>query len=490
MRPTLTNYHIEELKELAGLSERTKNVCIKGSLETLYKILHYYIKNENFKKIRNCGEKTNLELIALAQKYIDEYQVTAEDLEITDDAMVFEKFKFFCFENFGIPSTTTEAFRQEFYEKHFPYFRYFLLIFREILNEREYFIFEHNFGYFASKSKMTLQSIGDIYHITRERIRQISQLIPYKIEETIVRFTADQDYLKNYFQYKLNIKNDFILIENSVAERINLKEELDLTPKFYALVFSIIYSKSYSMFQDRDSNFQNYYLIRNELSKAFDFKAFYDDLSARKSKRIDHTYFLYLDQFIHTFAIDLDKELIERIKPICIHIAQEELQIGINEENQLVMARNTLVKLSEYIITILENRGKPMKLQDIHEELARQTPKAPQNIESLRSSILSIDEIIAIGKTSTYSLKSWENIKTGTIKELVNEYLEQYNEPRHISDVTEFVVQYRDTTDKNILSNLKLDKTRTFMFFKKGYIGLRSKKYKRLSGKHGQLKLL
>lgn len=486
----LTNFHIEELQEFSGLSERTKNVCIKGSLETLYKILLYYMKNGDFKKIRNCGEKTNIELITLAKKYIDEYQVNVEDLEITDEDNVFEKFKFFCYENFGIPSSKTEIYRTEFLEKRFPYFKYFLLIFREILNEREYFIFEHNFGYFSDKSKMTLQSIGDLYQITRERIRQISQLIPYKIEDALLRFTKEQDYLKNYFPYKLNNKNDYILIDQAFAEKINAKEELTLTPKFYTLVFSIFLSKSFSTFQDKDTTYGNYYLVKNELARTFDFRSFYDDLYQRKNKRIDQTYRIELEGFIRTFLKENDPSLIERIRSLCVQIAQEELQIGIDGENQLVLVRNTLVKLSEYIIDILEENGKPMKLKDIHQKLSAITPKTPSNIESLRSSILSIDEIVAIGKTSTYSLKKWSAIKTGTIKELVAEYLAQFNEPRHISDITNFVVQYRDTSDKNILSNLKLDRTNTFIFFRKGYIGLRSKKYKRLSGKYGQLSLL
>ncbi|MBP6979240.1 MAG: sigma factor-like helix-turn-helix DNA-binding protein [Bacteroidales bacterium] len=486
----LTNYHIEELQEFSGLSERTKNVCIKGSLETLYKILLYYLKNGDFKKIRNCGEKTNLELIALAKKYVDEYQVNVEDLEITDEDNVFEKFKFFCFENFGIPSSKTEVYRNDFLEKRFPYFKYFLLIFREILNEREYFIFEHNFGFFSDKAKMTLQSIGDLYHITRERIRQISQLIPYKIEDALSRFTKEQDYLRSYFPYKLNSKNDFILIDQAFADKINTKEELELTPKFYSLAFSIFLSKSYSTFQDRDSFYENYYLIKNECTRTFDFSSFYDDLYQRINKRIDRTYKLDLDKFMEAFLKENDPTLVERIRPICIHIAQVELQIEVDSVNQLVFSRNTLVKLSEYIIDILEKNGKPMQLRDIHQQLLVITPKTPHNIESLRSSILSIDKIIAIGKTSTYSLKKWTEVKTGTIKELVTEYLSEFNEPRHISDVTNFVVQYRDTSDKNILSNLKLDRTNTFIFFRKGYIGLRSKKYKRLSGKYGQLSLL
>jgi mRNA-degrading endonuclease YafQ of YafQ-DinJ toxin-antitoxin module len=63
----LINYHIEELKNINNLSERTKNVCLEGSLDTLYKILYYYLERGTFRDIRNCGLKTDLELIHLSK---------------------------------------------------------------------------------------------------------------------------------------------------------------------------------------------------------------------------------------------------------------------------------------------------------------------------------------------------------------------------------------------------------------------------------------
>ena len=58
----------------------------------------------------------------------------------------------------------------------------------------------------------------------------------------------------------------------------------------------------------------------------------------------------------------------------------------------------------------------------------------------------------------------------------------------HITDITEYVVQFRKTSDKNIYSNLKLDKNKSFMFFKKGFIGLSNKTYGHRD-KNGQLSM-
>ncbi|MCX6233415.1 MAG: hypothetical protein NT175_01635 [Bacteroidetes bacterium] len=485
-----TNYHIEELKNSENLSERTKNVCLKGSLDNLNKILIYFLKNGNFKKIRNCGDKTNKELINMAEKYLARFKFTIDDLEISDESEVFERFKFFCYESFGIPSVETEVFREEFFKNKFPFFRYVMLILKKILNEREYFIFKHNYGYLFEQEKMTLQSIGDIYGITRERIRQISQMIPYKLEEAVIRLTKEQDYIKSCFHYNLDIKADYILIDNNTAREINKLEDLKFTVKFYALVFSILYSKTYSMFQDKEITYKNYFLVKNDLFKQFRFAALFDDLVEKTNQRIEVSYAEDFDKVLKKYLKSDDPAIFKRIKPMCRHILKIGLNLEVNKENMLFIPRNTMVKLSEYIVDIVKNAGRPMHLKEIHKELSRRSHKAPHNIESLRSSILSIDDIVAIGKTSTYALKQWGNIKTGTIKTLVKEYLSQFDEPRHINDIAEYVIQFRKTTDKNILSNLKLDRTRAFVFYKKSFIGLRSKKYKRIGGKHSQLRLL
>ncbi|PIE88800.1 MAG: hypothetical protein CSA04_00055, partial [Bacteroidetes bacterium] len=97
------NYHISELKEIENLSERTKNVCISDSIPTLYKIVEYYFKYKNFKDLRNCGAKTNNELIRISEKYISKYSLTPKKIKIGPEEREFEDFKIFCYNSFNIP---------------------------------------------------------------------------------------------------------------------------------------------------------------------------------------------------------------------------------------------------------------------------------------------------------------------------------------------------------------------------------------------------
>ncbi|PLW96239.1 MAG: hypothetical protein C0593_12165 [Marinilabiliales bacterium] len=472
------NYHISELKEMENLSERTRNVCIADSIPTLYKIVEYYFKYGTFKDLRNCGAKTNTELIRISEKFIGQYNLTPEKIKIDPKFKQFEDFKIFCFNSFNIPTQDIETFRDDFFKNQFPFCKFLIAILQKNMNEREFFIFRQNFNYFTDSSKRTLQSIGDIYDVTRERVRQISQKIPSMMERIIAVFGRELTYIYDHIDYDLETKRDMIIINKKVAEKINQREDIIMTPKFFGTVFASFFDNDYSTFQNFEKTYDHYYLVKNDLFEKFDFSGAYAKMQDLLSVRIEETYPINIDDFLNPFAKTKDEKWIKRAKAVFRQVANEHLEVGIsNDKKDFLLARNTLIKLSEHILDILTDVGRPMQLTEIHEELANRTDRVPRNIESLRSSILSLDEVAAIGKTSTYALAEWDNVKTATIKEMVREFLEKNNDPKHINDITEYVIKFRDTTSKNVLSNLKLDRTDTFAFFQKNYIGLVNKNY-------------
>lgn len=58
-----------ELINNENLSARSQNVCSDNKMTDLPSIISYYWANENFLKLKNCGQKSNLELIELCKKY-------------------------------------------------------------------------------------------------------------------------------------------------------------------------------------------------------------------------------------------------------------------------------------------------------------------------------------------------------------------------------------------------------------------------------------
>jgi len=484
----LVNYHIEELQKIDNLSERTKNVCTEESIDTLFRILSYYREHGTFRKLRNCGLKTDLELVNLSEKYLKLGGLSEEDLQLNEEDEKFENLKLYCYSSFNVPSDITAGYKETFTSNKFPFFRFLQTILNYELNEREKFIFANNYGFMLASKKQTLQSIGDQYSITRERVRQIAQNIPTKIEDAVKSLANKFPFLHTHFDYGIDIKKDAIIIGQEITEEINKRENLQFSQRFYGYVFGSLYNKHFFTFQDIDLTYKSCYLINRKYFDAFDFNAFYEDISTRRDKRIEQTYLLEFSQYLNDFSLT-GNPANDKVRGICKNIISEEFDIHL-EKGKIRFDRNTMIKLSEYILEILEAAGRPLKLKEICKELKTMTSKVPPNLESLRSSILSVEEIVAIGKTSTYALRKWDSIKTGTIKDLVKEFLEKHDEPKHIADITTYVNKFRRTSDKNIMSNLKLDPTGSFVFFRKSFIGLESKTYHSRSSKGSQLKLL
>ena len=111
--------------------------------------------------------------------------MSEEDLQLNEEDERFENLKLYCYSSFNVPSDITSGFKEAFNKNKFPFFKFLKTILDYELNEREKFIFANNYGFMLASKKQTLQSIGDNYSITRERVRQIAQNIPTKIEDAV-----------------------------------------------------------------------------------------------------------------------------------------------------------------------------------------------------------------------------------------------------------------------------------------------------------------
>jgi hypothetical protein len=69
MENNIEDITLEELNEIAPISIRAFHILKTGRLNTLVKIINYYNQNHSFVKIKNCGNKSNLELTNLCEKY-------------------------------------------------------------------------------------------------------------------------------------------------------------------------------------------------------------------------------------------------------------------------------------------------------------------------------------------------------------------------------------------------------------------------------------
>lgn len=64
---------IDEIHRKKEISVRSYHVCKYNNINTLKDIKEYYLKHKSFDQLRNCGRKSNEELIKICNKYQSEY---------------------------------------------------------------------------------------------------------------------------------------------------------------------------------------------------------------------------------------------------------------------------------------------------------------------------------------------------------------------------------------------------------------------------------
>lgn len=54
---------IDEIYKNKQICARTYNVCIDNNINSIERLKEYYLKHKSFEHLKNCGQKTNEELI-------------------------------------------------------------------------------------------------------------------------------------------------------------------------------------------------------------------------------------------------------------------------------------------------------------------------------------------------------------------------------------------------------------------------------------------
>lgn len=298
-----------------------------------------------------------------------------------------------------------------------------------------------------------------------------------------------------YYLYNVDSTKDLIIIDQEIVQNINLLEQVNYNKYFVANVFSHILSDSHALiwlpfksklFNNKtpDHIYKNMYLVTKEISECYDFDLFLDDITRRFQAKRDEKYQLDLSKYLLRFSKNKNNSILSAIINICQKIMAIEFNLIFDPEDKIVFERNTKKKSIEYIPELLEEIGHPLSVNEIFVLLDKKYPgkiKSPALVRALFSRIPK-DKIICFGRSSTYGLKIWEkkysNIKGGTIREIVEEYLDQKDVPCSLGEIFEYVKRFRPNTHEySIYSNLVKQEDTKFVFFQNYFIGLKKKVY-------------
>lgn len=335
-----------------------------------------------------------------------------------------------------------------------------------------------------------------ILDIGQERIRQLTNKLRENIKthfSFIANFAID-----DVVNYGINDQNIVNVIDGTLCNTINIKEYANFNKSFYGLLFEVLNCRTHKLFgytnflsgDSRKINkvkYRNVYLIDVEIFDVFDFDAFFRNVYSKTTQKITKTYAVNFNEYLMAFSSSGNIENFEMVATVCEQILSLEFKLSITTDNKLEFIQNAESPTKDLIFDILEFASEPLTIEQIQIGLEENGYTGKLYADFIRSVInRNKEEFIYFGfsnnRSGTYGLSKWQlekdNIKGGSIRELVIEYLLAESQPKHVTEILEYILFYRpDTNESSLRSNIKADESKRFVFYKGNFVGLKNKKY-------------
>jgi hypothetical protein len=232
---------------------------------------------------------------------------------------------------------------------------------------------------------------------------------------------------------------------------------------------------------DEYQNWKNTFLIKKEFTDIFDFEKFRFEISSLLMNN-ETDYLLDIDEYIANsqcwiyYEFDKSYRLVSILRDILLyefHLYSEDI------DGLIKMPANKERKPVDVVYEIIQKAGKPLHLNEIFEEFKIILPEHKYTEAAQLRPYLQRHEAISFrNRKSVYTLKEWEHIKTGTIRNTIIEFLSENNLPQTADDITEYVLQYfPETNIASVRTSMFNDTQKRFSTFNNNTFGLKDKPY-------------
>lgn len=494
--PELSRNQREVINSFIQLNTNSLSVRSQNGIKAL---LGYNLKIKNFsdkilfadgfdiKKIKNIGARSISELEVYIN-IIEDFIIEVSKNE-NDKYLITLKNKFVIHNTFSLSNIPNEILESESIFQ----LTNFLINQNAFYNKNQTEILTKALKIYLNSHELTLDEIAKEIGVTRERVRQVRKTI---FDELFSKLLFIQNFDDNLLEkYNIDKTQYHIEINDAQIEVINNQNKTYFTKEFITYLIYCYWPNEFELIGNNEDvlfikhlngrnrhNWKNFYLVKKEYLLEFDFISLANDISERLNERLEETYSFSFKSYLSNFLINDNLEILNSIMEIAEKIVNQEFEIYIDLEDNLIFERNSIKTLPEYIFDALEQIGKPSTVDEIFNFIENKSPGTSRSSEALRGSCQRSESLIFFGRSSTYGLKKWEaemeNIRGGTIKDIIIGYLMEKEEPVHINEILNEVHKYREVTSaKNVITNLKLDPQKQFIIFNQSFIGLKNKVY-------------
>ena len=308
-----------------------------------------------------------------------------------------------------------------------------------IEQDREKEIISRRFG--LNGTKETLEQIGEMLSITRERVRQLEKAILIRLQ-----ISAEENQIPELAAAeKILIRN---LIEMGRVAKIS-----DLAEKVYGrdttasektgIYFIATFSKSLTVVEENDR-----YNAAVGIAEYGDSKAIREKVDEIVKTIKEHKSPMTIDELDNK----LDYEHPDYIRAMA---SISKLLATLNGVWGLAKWPAVNPKnIRDKIFVILETKKEPMHFSDIAAEIKKSNFKRKNvTIQAIHNELIKDSRFVLIGR-GIYALSSW-GYKKGTISDIIKSILEKSDKPLSREEIVKQVLRVRKVKETTILLNLQ-----------------------------------
>ena len=362
---------------------------------------------------------------------------------------------------------------------HFPYFLSIKAFIDTRLDERDTVIMKEGIRLKKNQSINTTIAIASKLSLSAQRVSQMR----LKLFNRLIVYSRK---LRKLFPEETC---PYKCVGEDVSETINKQEGTEFNLDFSHWIIGSIFKEykyignPYHTLTTPFSKRGFVAIVPFKLLTGYDFKSFISRLGSLLVEKREDVKKVSLRPLI---AKDIKRgydDFIPEINLACKSIINLHYNLEI-KHGCIVLGANAHKLTSELVYEIIRKNGAPMTVKQLASTIKARYPDRKISLTSLGNSALRHPKVLPIGRSNTYTLKSWKNgaERGGTIREFAIEYLKSLNTPIAPEiDICEYVRRFRPTSsDRSIISNLLQESTHNFaLYLKDGvrFIGISRRKY-------------
>jgi len=307
-----------------------------------------------------------------------------------------------------------------------------------IERDREREIVSRRFGLFDRKE--TLEQIGEMLGITRERVRQLEKAVV-----TRLRASAEQGSLPHIADFQ-TVVLEYLQANGTVARVSELTDQLTAKPS-----------------REEQARLAFLSQLAPELAVINEDDNFYNSVGI-KSVRDEKTLRDRVNDLIEAIKKIGEPDTIEAIaKADSVEDPKEAAALASTSKHLATLnGRWGLIKwpmvnpknIRDKIYVILKENGKHMHFNEIADAIkGSEFKRKDVTTQAIHNELIKDKRFVLIGR-GIYALKEW-GYEKGTVADIISEVLKAANEPLHRDEIVKRVLKSRFVKETTILLNLQ-----------------------------------